>query len=89
MSDSADTERLLDGVHHARFRRIDVGGEVADEVVLGEPGEALVVDEQVRERRGRRPLLEQRADALALVEPEGRDVDEADGVRRVGPRARS
>ena len=38
----------------------------------------------MRHRRGRRTLLQQRADRLTLVEPEGRDVDEADDVRCVG-----
>jgi hypothetical protein len=42
---------------------------VADEVVLRQPGEALVVDAQVGQRRGRRSRLQQRADGLALVEP--------------------
>jgi hypothetical protein len=36
------------------------------------------------QRRGRRSRLEQRADRLALVEPEGRDGDQADRVRRFG-----
>jgi hypothetical protein len=35
---------------------IDVGGEVVDEVVLGQPGEALLVDVEVRQGRGRRCL---------------------------------
>jgi len=38
----------------------------------------------VRHPGGRRPLREQRADRLTLVEPERRDVDEADDVRCVG-----
>ena len=54
-------QRLLDDVHDPGLHRIDVGGEVADEVGLGQPGERL-----------------------ALLEPEARDVDEADRVRRVG-----
>jgi hypothetical protein len=49
-------ERLLDGEHDLRPRRVDVGREVPDEVVLREPGEALVVDDEIRER-GRRIAL--------------------------------
>ena len=64
---------------------IDVGREVVDEVVLGQPGEALLVDVEMRQRGGRRAALgQQRADRFALVEAEGRDVDQADDVRRVG-----
>jgi hypothetical protein len=36
------------------------------------------------QRRGRKNLLQQRADRLDLVELEARDVDEADEVRCVG-----
>jgi len=56
---------------------------VIHEVILGQPGEALLVDVQVRERRGRRSLRQQPADRFALVQPEGRDVNQADDVRRV------
>ena len=44
---------------------------------------ALLVDAQVRQGRGRLTLGEQRPDRFALVEPEGRDVHQADDVRRV------
>ena len=75
---------LLHGVHHPRLGRLDVGGEVVDEVVLGEPAIAARVGEQMRERRRHRPLREQRAERLALVEAERGDVDEADDVRSIG-----
>jgi hypothetical protein len=76
-------KRLLHRVHDLRLDRIDVGSEVVDEVILGQPREALGVDAEVRQRRGRR-TLEQRTDGLALVEPEGRDVNQTDDVRRIG-----
>ena len=81
--------RLLDGVHHPGLDGIDVGREVGDEVLLGYPGEALLVDDQMRQRRRRRPASEQRAERFALVESERRDVDQPDDVGRVGRRARS
>ena len=56
---------------------------MVDEIVLGEPAEAARVGEQMRERRCDRPLREKRAERFALVEAEGRDVDEADDVRSV------
>jgi hypothetical protein len=61
---------------------------VGEERVLGNPREALRVDVDARDRRGRRTLLEQRADRLALVEPEAGDVDESDDVRCVGAERR-
>jgi hypothetical protein len=56
-------------VQDARPGRVDVGGEVTDEAVLGQPGEGLLVDFEVGQRRGRRPGPEQRAQRLALVAP--------------------
>jgi hypothetical protein len=38
----------------------------------------------VRERRSRGSLRQQGADRFALVQAEGRDVDQSGGVRRVG-----
>ena len=58
--------------------------EVVDEVVLWQPGESFVVDELVGQCRSRRSLRQQPAERLALVEPEGRDVDQTDDVRCVG-----
>jgi hypothetical protein len=60
---------------------------VAEEVVLGQPGEALVVDDEVRQGRRWRPGFQQRAQRLALVESERGDVDQADHVRRIGAKA--
>ena len=74
-------QRLLHRMHDLRLDRIDVGGEVVEEVILGQPCEALRVDAEVRHRRGRRTRLEQRTDGLTLVEPEGGDVNETDDVR--------
>jgi hypothetical protein len=76
-------ERLLNGVHDARFRRIDVGGEVVQKVVLGQPRKASFVDVEVCDRRGRRYLFQQASDRLSFVEPEAGDVHESDGVRRI------
>src|SRR4029077_20678115 len=39
-------QRLLHGVHHLGLDRVDVGGEVVDEVVFGQPVEAVGVGEQ-------------------------------------------
>ena len=78
-------QRLLHGPHHVGVDRVDVGGEVLDEVVLGQPGEALSVDAQVGQCGRRRTLREQRADRLALVETERGDVHQRDDVRRVRP----
>jgi hypothetical protein len=74
----------LHGVHDLCLDRIDVGGEVVDEIVLGEPGEALVIDVEVRERGGGWALLQKRADRFALVKPKRRDMDQTNDVRRVG-----
>ena len=76
-------ERLLNRVHDARFRRIDVGGEMVQKVDLGQPREALFVDVEVCDRRGRRYLFQQASDRFSLVEPEPGDVHEPDGVRRI------
>ena len=78
-------QRLLDRVHDLGLDRVDVAGEVLQEVVLADPGEAELVDVEMGQRRGRRAgLSEQPADRFALVKPEGRDVDEPHDVRRVG-----
>jgi hypothetical protein len=76
-------QRLLYGVHHPRLARIDVGREVVHEVVFGQPSKPLLVDVEVRERRGRRSLSQQGSDRLALVEPEASDVDQSDDIRRI------
>ena len=76
-------ECLLHGVHHPCARRVDIGGEVVDEVVFGEPAEAARVGEQMGERRRDRSLREKCAERFALVEAERGDVDEPDDVRCV------
>src|SRR6266498_2617441 len=76
-------QRLLHRVHDLCLHRINVSGEVVHKVVLWQPGEALLVDDEVRQCRGHRSLREQRADGFALVESEGRDVDQTDDARRV------
>jgi hypothetical protein len=80
-------QRLLDREHDPGLDRVDVGGEVVDVVVLGEVGEALGVDVEVGQGRGRRSLLQQRADRLALVQSERGDVDQADDIGASVPRA--
>jgi hypothetical protein len=75
---------MLHGAHDFRVDRVDIGGKVGEEAVLGDPGEALRVDIDIPQRRGRRSLLQQRADRLALVKAEARDLYEADDVRCVG-----
>jgi hypothetical protein len=70
-------------MHDPRLDRVNVGREMIHEVVLGQPGEALGVHVQVRQRWGRRTLRQQRADRFALIEAEGRDEDQADNVRRI------
>jgi hypothetical protein len=74
---------LLDGAHHAGLDRVDVRSEMLKEGILRQPGETLLVDRQMLDRRRRRALAEQRADRLALVEAEPRYVHQADGVRCV------
>jgi hypothetical protein len=44
-------QRLLDGEHDPGLARVDIGREVIDEVVLGQPGEALGVDLEVGQGR--------------------------------------
>ncbi len=73
-------QSLLHGVHDLRLDGVDVGSEVIDEIVLGEPAETLLVGEDVLERWCHGPLGQQRAEGLALVEPEGCDVDQTDDV---------
>jgi hypothetical protein len=48
---------VLHGVYDLRFDRVDIGSEVTEEIVLGEAGEALRVDIDIRQRRGRRSPL--------------------------------
>jgi hypothetical protein len=47
-------QRLLDREHDPGLDRVDIGREVVDEVVLREPGEALLVDVEVRQGGTRR-----------------------------------
>jgi hypothetical protein len=70
-------------MHDPRLDRVHVGREVVQEVVFGQPGEALLVDVQVRQCRARGALRQQFADRFALVQAEARDVDQADDVRRI------
>jgi len=58
------------------------------EIVFGQPGKAQLVDVQMGECGRRRALRQQRADRLALVQAEGRDVDQAGDVRRVRAESR-
>ena len=76
-------QRLLHSVHDLCLHRINVSREVVHEVVLWQPGEALLVDAEVRQCRGHRSLRQQRADRFALVKSEGRDVDQTDDVGRI------
>ena len=69
-------QRLLDREHDPGLDWIDIGCEVVDEVVLRDPGEAVLVDVEVRQGRGRRSLAQQ-GDLLALIQPEPGDVDRA------------
>src|ERR1700683_5320011 len=75
--------RLLHGIHAPGLDRVDVGREVVYEVVLRQPGEALLVDVQVRQCRGGGSRRQQSADRFALIKPECCDVDQRDNVRRV------
>ena len=84
LSEGAPMQRLLDREHDLRGDRVDVGREVVDEVVLGQPSEALRVDVEMRQGGTRRSLLQQGADRFALVQPERGDVDQTNDVGRVG-----
>jgi hypothetical protein len=77
-------QRLLDREHDPGLDRVDVGREVVDEVVLGQPGEAVLVDVEMRQGGTPRCLFQQGADRLALIQPERGDVDQADDVGGVG-----
>jgi hypothetical protein len=57
-------------MHDPCLHGINVGREVVYEVVLRQPGEALLVNVEVRQRRTQRPLPQQRADRLALIKSE-------------------
>ena len=70
-------------MHGPRLGRVNVGREVVHEVILGQPGEALVVDVQVRQCRGRGTLGRQPADGFSLIQAEARHVDQAGYVRRI------
>ena len=61
-------QRLLHRVHHLGLHWIHVSGEVVHEVVLWQPGEALLVDAQMRQGRGRRSLREQCTNRFALIQ---------------------
>ena len=78
-----DASGLLHRIQNPCLGWLDVGGEVIDEVVLGEPAEATRVGEQMRQCRRHRSLREQRSERLAFVEGERGDIDEPDDVRRV------
>ena|ERR1700722_2635337 len=80
-------DRLLHGVEHLCLDRVDVAAEMANEVVLGQPAEALLVGGQVRERRGDRSPRQQPAERLALVKAERRDVHQAATLGASEPRA--
>jgi hypothetical protein len=76
-------------VHDVGGLGIDVGGEVLQEVVVGEPRQALLVDAEMRDAGRHFGVAEQRADRFTFVEPEPGDVHEPSDVARVGVRARS
>jgi hypothetical protein len=80
-------QRLLDREHDLGLDRVDVGREVVDEVVLGQPGEAVLVDVEMRQGGSGRSLVQQGADRLALIQPEPGDVDQANDVGVSVPRA--
>jgi len=61
---------------------------MVDKVLFRQPGEALLVDVQVREGRGRGTLRQQSADRFAFLKTEGRDVDQASDVRWVRAQSR-
>src|ERR1700719_3393012 len=81
-------EALLNGEQHARFYRVDVRREMADEVVFRQPAESLFVNDEVGQRGGWWPSAEKRAQRLALSQPKGGDVYERDDVRCVGSECR-
>jgi hypothetical protein len=74
----------LDGEHDLRLGRSDVRGEVLHKVILGNPGEALRIDVEMRERRRRGSLRQQCPDRLAFVESESGDIDQTGDIWCVG-----
>src|SRR3989442_10255292 len=79
----AHRQALLDRVHDLCAAPLDVRGEVRYEVLLGQPGESLLIDDQMAQRRRRRASAEQSAKRFALIETEGGDVDERHNVRLI------
>jgi hypothetical protein len=60
----------------------------ATKLSSGQAAESLLVDDQIRRGGGGRIIGAETSDGFALVQPEGRDVDEAGDVRRVGTERR-
>jgi hypothetical protein len=75
LSRGAPVQRLLDREHDLDLGGVDVGREVVDEVVFGQPGEAVLVDVEMRQGGPARCLVQQGADRFALIQPERGDVD--------------
>jgi hypothetical protein len=71
---------LLHGMHDPGLGRIDIGREMVEEIVLGQPGVTLLVGNYMRDRRRRRSLRKQRPDRFALIEAEPGDVNNPDDV---------
>ena len=84
-SSNVDMERPCCTANNTRaFTGSTSADEVPDKVFFRQPAEPLLVNDQVSQRRRRRPAAEQRAQRLALSKPEGGDVYERDDVRCVG-----
>src|SRR5215207_4503654 len=49
LPEGAPVQRLLDREHDLGLDRVDLGREVVDEVVLGDPGKAVLVDVKMRQ----------------------------------------
>jgi hypothetical protein len=77
-------QRLLDGEHDPGLDRVDIGGEVVDEVVLGQPGETLLVDVEMGQGRTPRCLVEQGPVHVPVPPAEsGSDLPKLWGVHRI------
>ena len=72
-------ERLLNGIHDVRFDRVDICAKCRTKSSW-EAGETLFIDAQMRQRRSRLTLREQRANRFAGIEAEARDVHQSDDI---------
>ena len=85
VAEGARGQGLLDGVQHLCLDRVDVTGEVVDEVVLREPHEALLSTNWCASAGVGGPCARSPPSDSPSSIAEGRDVDQTDDVWRFRP----